>query len=159
MLRLAMVALVVAAPLFAQKFAFTIGNTVAAQDFRAKAAAFVFRTEGCADPAKAQISGTAEGLLKGTRKSLPIQVVAMTQPGVYAVNQGWPAEGDWVVNLKGTCASANAGESKAPRLDVAGALVPIGPKGFIRESSKFFSRPATDAEIEASLKALTGGKK
>ena len=60
--------------------------------------------------------------------------------------QTWPAEGDWVVNLKGTCADASAG-----------AIVPIGPKGFIRESSKFFPRPATNAEIETSLKALAQG--
>jgi hypothetical protein len=148
MLRIGMFVCVAAASLFAEGFTFTIGNPVASQDFRAKGAAFVFRTEGCADPAKPQVSATAEGLLKGARKSLPLQVAAM-KPGIYAVFQGWPAEGDWVVNLKGTCADA-----------AAGALVPIGPKGFIRESAKFFPRPATDAEIETSLKALTqGGKK
>jgi hypothetical protein len=140
---------VMAASLFAEEFAFTIGNPVASQDFRAKGAAFVIRTDGCADPAKSQISATAEGLLKGTRKSVPLQVAAMAKPGIYAVFEGWPAEGDWIVNLKGKCADKTAG-----------ALVPIGPKGFIRESAKFFSRPATDAEIETSLKALTqGGKK
>ena len=53
-----------------------------------------------------------------------------------------------MVSLRGTC----AGES-------AGAIIPMGPKGFIRESSKFFPRPATDAEIDASLKALSGGNK
>src|SRR5258708_6378775 len=121
---------------FAEGFTFTIGNPVASQDFRAKGAAFVIRTEGCADPAKPQISGTAEGLLKGARKSVPLQVAAMPKPGIYAVFQGWPPEGDWVVSLKGTCAAATAG-----------ALVPIGPKGFIRESAKFFARPPTDAEI------------
>jgi hypothetical protein len=144
MLRLAMVVSVVAAAVLAEGFTFTIGNPVASQDFRAKGAAFVFRTEGCADPAKSQISATAEGLLKGERKSLTLQVMALPKPGIYAVFQGWPAEGDWVVNLKGTCADAKAG-----------ALVPIGPKGFIREASKFFPRPATDAEIETSLKALS----
>ena len=139
---------VVAAPAYAEGFTFTIGNPVASQDFRAKAAAFVFRTEGCADPAKSQISATAEGILKGERRSMPLQVVAMPKPGVYAVYQGWPAEGEWIVNLKGACAAATAG-----------ALVPIGPKGFIRESAKFFQRPATDAEIEKSLKALKKGEK
>jgi hypothetical protein len=150
MLRTGMLICVAAATLLAEGFTFTIGSPVASQDFRFKAAAFVFRTEGCADPAKSQISATAEGLLKGTRKSLPLQVAAAsTKPGIYAVFEGWPAEGDWVVNLKGTCADKTAG-----------ALVPIGPKGFIRESAKFFARPATDAEIEKSLKALTqGGKK
>ncbi len=78
---------------------------------------------------------------------MALKVMAMSKPGVYAVYQNWPPEGDWVVNLKGTCAGANAG-----------AIVPIGPKGFLRESSKFFTRPATDAEIETSLKALAEGR-
>ena len=111
-----------------------------------KSATFVFRTQGCAEPAKAQISGTAEGLVKGARRSVTLKVAAAAKPGVYAVFQNWPAEGDWVVNLKGTCADA-----------IAGAVIPIGPKGFIRERSKFFPRPATDAEVEASLKALPQG--
>jgi len=131
----------------AEGFAFTVGNPVAAQDFQVKTAAFVFRTEGCAEPAKSQIGGTAEGVVNGGRRSVALKVVATSKPGVYAVYQNWPADGDWVVNLKGTCASAGAG-----------AIVPIGPKGFIRESSRFFPRPATDAEIETSLSALRQGR-
>jgi len=146
MFRVGMVAFAVAAVAIAEGFTFNIGNPVASQDFRTKTAAFVFRTEGCADPAKSQISGTAEGMVKGARKSLALKVLATSKPGVYAVEQNWPAEGAWVVNLKGSCDNANAG-----------ALVPIGPGGFIRESSKFFARPATDKEIEASLKAIAEG--
>jgi len=146
MFRIGMVACAVAALALADGFTFTIGNPVASQDFVAKNAAFVFRTEGCADPTKSQINGTAEGLVKGVRRSMALKVVALSKPGVYAVNQNWPPEGAWVVNLKGMCDGANAG-----------ALVPIGPRGFLRESSKFFPRPATDAEIETSLKALTQG--
>jgi hypothetical protein len=127
-------------------FTFSIGNPVASQDFRSKTAAFVFRTEGCAEPAKPQIAGTAEGLVKGVRQSVTLKLVETSRPGVYAVNQNWPAEGAWVVALKGMCADASAG-----------AIVPIGPNGFVRESSKFFPRPATGAEIEASLKALAQG--
>lgn len=146
MLRLGITAFTVAALVLAAGFTFTIGSPVASQDYQAKAAAFVFRTEGCAEPAKAQISGTAEGLVKGARRSVVLKVTAMTKPGVYAVYQNWPPEGEWVVNLKGTCTDASAG-----------AIVPIGPKGFIRESSKFFQRPATNAEIETSLRALAKG--
>jgi hypothetical protein len=108
-----------------------------------KTAAFVFRTEGCAEPAKPEIVAVAEGIVKGARRSMVLKVAAGSKPNVYAVFQQWREEGDWVVNLKGRCANATAG-----------AIVPIGPKGFIRESSKFFPRPATDAEVEASLKAL-----
>ena len=70
------------------------------------------------------------------------------KPGVWAVLQTWPAEGKWVVNLKGVCGSQNAG-----------SVVPMGPRGFMRESAKFFRRPATAGEIETSLKALSEGAK
>jgi hypothetical protein len=146
MLRFGIAACAAAALLLADGFTFNLGSPVASQDYQAKGAAFVFRTQGCAEPAKSQISGTAEGLVKGSRRSVALKVVVMTKPGVYAVYQNWPPEGEWVVNLKGTCADASAG-----------AIVPIGPKGFIRESAKFFPRPATNAEIETSLKAIEKG--
>jgi hypothetical protein len=131
----------------ADGFTFTIGSPVAAQDYQAKTAAFVFRTEGCAEPATSQIGGTAEGLVNGGRRSVALKVMAMSRPGVYAVPQNWPAEGDWVVILNGACASASAG-----------AIVPIGPRGFVRESSKFFRRPVTSPEIETALRELSRGR-
>jgi hypothetical protein len=147
MVRLGIAALAFALLAMAEGFTFAIGNPVASQDFQFKTAAFVFRTEGCADPAKAQISATAEGIVKGERRSVALKVSpGSAKPGVYAIFQSWPAEGHWVVNLKGSCANLSAG-----------AVVPMGPKGFIRESAKFFPRPATDSEIETSLTALTQG--
>src|SRR5438445_539942 len=146
MLRVGVGACAATALAFAEGFIFTIGSPVASQDFQAKTAAFVFRTEGCAEPAKSQVSGAAEGLVKGERRSVALKIVATSKSGVYAVYSNWPSEGFWVVNLKGTCGDASAG-----------AVIPIGPKGFIRESSKFFPRPATDTEIDTSLKALTPG--
>jgi hypothetical protein len=148
MLRLGIAVCVLAAFALGQEFKFTIGSPVASQDFQMKSAAFVFRTEGCAEPAKSQIGATAEGVVKGARRSVVLKVMAAaSKPGVYAVYQTWPAEGDWVVSLKGACAGANAG-----------ATVPIGSKGFVRESSKFFPRPATDSEIDSALKALAQGE-
>jgi hypothetical protein len=142
--RLGIVISAVAALAFAQEFTFTIGSPVASADSRSKLAAFVFRTEGCTDVATAQVGGTAEGLVQGTRTSVALKLTAMSTPGVYAVYPNWPAGGDWVVNLSGTCARARAG-----------ALIPIGPLGFIRASSKFFSRPATAPEIDTALQALS----
>jgi hypothetical protein len=144
MVRLIVVACALAALALADGFSFEIGSPVASQDFRTKTSAFVFRTQGCADPAKPVIEGSAEGLVNGMRRSIALKMTAVNRPGVYAVEQNWPMEGAWVVNLKGTCANANAG-----------AVVPIGPHGFVRESSKFFPRAASSAEIDAALKALT----
>ena len=135
-----------AALLLAEGFTFSIGGPVASQDFRSKTAVFVFRTQGCADPAKSQVGGTAEGIAHGSRQSVPLKIVATAQPNVYAVYQNWPTTGEWIVSLKGTCGEA-----------AAGAVIPIGPKGFIRELSKFFPRSATPAEIEAALKTVPQG--
>ena len=147
MLRFSFLACAVAVGLaYPAGFTFNIGSPVAAQEYAAKTAAFAFRTEGCADPAKSQISATAEGLILHERRSMVLKVAAMSKPGVYVVYQTWPQGGAWVVNLKGTCAGENAG-----------AIVPIGPKGFIRESAKFFPREATREEIDAALKAMPQG--
>ena len=147
MWRLIFAAWLVPAVALAETFTFTLGSPVASQDFRFKTAAFVFRTEGCVDPAKSQVGGTAEGLVKGARTSVALKVAAASTPGVYGVYQTWPTEGDWVVNLKGTCDGA-----------VAGALIPIGPAGFIRASSQFFPRPASEQEINTALQALSQGR-
>lgn len=146
MLRITFAAMLIALPAAAQGFSFTIGSPVASQDFQFKSAPFVFRTEGCADSAKLQISASAEGIVKGARRSVTLKVSPGSKPGIYGVNQTWPAEGQWVVILKGACSALTTS-----------AIVPIGPKGFIRESSKFFSRAATEGEIEASLRTLSQG--
>jgi hypothetical protein len=148
MKRLSIAVLAIAANAMAQGFTFTIGSPVASQDFQLKAAAFVFRTEGCGDPARLVVSATAEGVVKGERRSVALRVFTGTKPGVYAVSQNWPSEGFWVVNLKGACANLSAG-----------AIAPFGPQGFIRDSAKFFPRPAAGSEIEASLEALARGGK
>jgi len=150
MVRSAVIGFFIAALALADGFTFNIGNPVASGDYRSKTALFVFRTEGCADPAKAQISGTAEGLIKGMRRSVPLNLAKLSQPGVYGVNKSWTADGAWVVSLSGTCDHASAG-----------AIIPIGPGGFIRDSSKLLPHSPTNAEIEASLKALahTQGEK
>jgi hypothetical protein len=114
----------------------------------AKDALFAVRAEGCADPSKAQISGTAEAMVNGARQSIPLRLAPAAAPGVYVVSHDLPVQGPWVANLSGVCGGAKAG-----------ALVPIGPTGFLRESSKFFPRSATEAEIRASLKSLSGDPK
>jgi hypothetical protein len=146
MMRLALAAMALPAFSMAQGFSFVVGNPVASQDFRFKMAAFVFRTAGCPSPTTPQISASAEGIVAGQRRSIALKVISGTKPGVYAVTQSWPAEGQWVVNLKGKCATADAG-----------ALVAVGPTGFIRESTRFFSHAPTNSEIEMAFKKSSPG--
>jgi hypothetical protein len=142
MTRLGVVALLIPALAIAQGFTFEVARPVASQDFHFKTAAFVFRTQGCS-VAKPNLSATAEGIDNHERRSLPLKVMGGSKPGVYAVFQTWPNTGHWVVNLEGTCGNSSAG-----------AILPIGPKGFIRDSAKFFPHPASKSEVDASLEAV-----
>src|ERR1051326_6800880 len=134
-------------------FSLTIGNPVAVAlpdgvnpVVKKKDAGMAVRVENCADVASSHVTATAEGIVNGARRSVPLRLVAATTPGAYAVSRDWPGEGAWVVHLTGHCGASTAS-----------AVVPFGPNGFIRESSKFFPRPATAAEVEAVLKTLSGG--
>jgi hypothetical protein len=131
---------------FGQTFAFEIGSPVASRDFRFKMATFVFRATGCSDPAKIEANATAEGIVGGARKSVSLKVLNSSNPGVFAVSQQWDSSGKWVVSVAGSCGGMKAG-----------VLVPMGPKGFVREAARFFSQTPPAAEIEAALKAFPEG--
>jgi hypothetical protein len=136
------------APLcLAQEFRLTVGPPIAGNAPRVKFAQFVVRADGCADPANARVSAMAEGKVGGARRSVPVALTALPTAGVYAVSRSWtdtPGDEVWLVNLTATCRSLNAG-----------ALIPVGPNGFIRESARFFPRPATREEVDSLLNALS----
>ena len=139
-----------AAAAMAQDFALQVGPPVAGNAPFSKRALLVVRPAGCADPAKAHITATAEGIVNGARRSMPLTLSSGPSPGVHAVQPEWPSSGAWVVNLVGTCASKTAG-----------ALVAVaGPNPqYNRDAVKYFPHPATPSEIDASLKALKGSEK
>ena len=83
----------------AQQFRLTVASPIAGNTPGFKSSMFVVRTDGCPEPAKARITATAEGLVDGARRSVALELMALAQPGAYAVNKGWPAAGTWVVNL------------------------------------------------------------
>jgi len=132
----------------AQDFALQVGPPVAGNAQPAKASLLVVRPGGCADPASAQITATAEGIVDGARRSVPLKLSALPTPGVHAVPKDWASGGVWIVSLVGTCAGKTAG-----------AIVSVvGPNAeYRREAVKHLPHPATPTEIDASLRALTAG--
>lgn len=130
-----------------QDFVLQVGPPIAGKAQPAKGSLLVVRPAGCADPASAQITATAEGLVSGVRRSVPLTLAALPTPGVHAVPKEWPKGGVWIVSLVGTCAGKTAG-----------AIVSMGSNfDYRRESVKLLAQRATPAEIDASLKALTPG--
>jgi hypothetical protein len=139
MVKFSLLVLLCASQLGAAEFSLTVGNPLAANIPRMKTAGLAVRLENCTDLSKSSLNGTAEGLVAGARKSVPLQL---------AVNYGWPSEGAWVVDLKATCGNAKAG-----------AIVPFRGAAFLRESVKTFLRFATASEVDSALNELTGGVK
>ena len=57
----------------------------------------VVRTYRCGSPAGLSVNGTAEGLVGGERKSIPLKIGRAAEPGAFTVTRQWPVEGTWVL--------------------------------------------------------------
>jgi hypothetical protein len=69
-------------------------------DPTARGAAFlvhaVFR-EGL--PKLSDVSGTAEGLVDGSRRTISLRFDSTGRPGVFAVRRQWPSDGTWLLRI------------------------------------------------------------
>jgi hypothetical protein len=55
------------------------------------------RTYRCGTPSSFTVSGRAEGIVDGQRRTIPLRVMPTAEPGVFAVERQWPAQGAWVL--------------------------------------------------------------
>jgi hypothetical protein len=147
MVKLVLVCALLPAAATAAGFTLSIGPPVAAgtgsKVVKSKGAAFAVRLEECEALDTAQLSGAAEGIVDGARTSAAVTITATGSPGVYVVSPSNDSQGVWVVNVTATCGRARAG-----------AIVPMGPQGFLRDGTKVLPRAATKTEIDSALKAL-----
>jgi len=140
-LRIAKFALaLLAAPLFAGGFWLQMGTPDANSDARARNAALIVRAVGCHDPAAAQVSGVAIRMVDGHKQATPLKLVALKEPGTYAVVRDWPA--DAAVTLK--FVGHNAGISTS-------MLVQANGESVQKASAKFYPHEPTVEEEAASL--------
>lgn len=47
----------------------------------------------------ADLSGTAEGLVNGARRSMPLRFDTTSNTDVFALRRQWPAEGTWILRI------------------------------------------------------------
>ena len=96
------------------------------------------------------VTGTAEGIVGGERKSIPLTFQRTEQDGVYALKNQWGNAGEWTLVIT---------VSQAPG-DVAQAIVQVNAAGKVfsvdvptRESQgRRFPRQITAQEIDATLR-------
>ena len=137
--RIALRGLVVAG--IAGGFWLQVGNPDASPEARKLNAVLTLKAAGCSDPAHAKLSGTAVGIVNGQRKTIPLQINALSEPGMFAIAQQWPKEGKWVLQIEG----ASDGR-------VTSTLVNAGPEGVDRLHAKMEMKPVAERDIDAMLR-------
>ena len=136
--------LLAATAAFGQSVSLTIGTPAAGEDLVLKDAAFIFRVSGCTDPSTVQVSATAEGLVDGARRSVPLRFPPSVTADVYSVSRRWPREGRWMIAITASCSQGTAG-----------AIVPMGSQGFVRDAIRIFPRAVSPDDIEVALRDHT----
>jgi hypothetical protein len=109
------------------------------------------------------VSGTAEGLVNGERRTITLRFETTSRTGVYALRRQWPSEGVWALVINVTQGGDGDG-------NVAQALVELSPTGAVssvqvptrQHAEGAFPRRLTPREIESAVRdhaqrvALTG---
>lgn len=107
-------------------------------------------------PVGLPVSGTAEGIVRGERRSVRLAFAATSRPGVYALRKQWSDDGTWTLVVRvaqGANDGATALVDLAPGGEVARVHVPTR-----RHAEGNFPRPVTAQEVELSLRARAAGQ-
>lgn len=104
-------------------------------------------------PTAFPVSGTAEGLVDGKRRTITLEFRNTSRPGVYAVHKQWPDQGVWTLILGVTQGSGD--------MNTARAIVEIGSNGRIanvhvptkRQGQWLVPDQISMSEIERGLRA------
>lgn len=136
-----------AAPLFAGALMLEVADPQTNPEALAKHAVVLARVSACSSPEKTVVSATAEGIVDGHRKTLPLKPIKLATPGWYAVTREWPDDGVWSVRIVVTHPDY--------KNYATGAVVPVQKDTYVRAGAKQFYRAPTDADVDAALKQAT----
>ena len=130
-----------AGQMFAGGFWLQAGNPEANPAAGKLGAVVIIKAVGCHDPATAKVTATAVGVVNGERRSIPLELKPLGEPGVYALSQQWPKEGKWVIQFVG-----RNGEQ------FTNTLIGAGPAGIDRLHAKSDMKAFAASDVEAMLK-------
>jgi hypothetical protein len=108
-------------------------------------------------PMKFPVTGTAEGIVKGERRTVSLQFTSTSREGVFALRKQWSDDGIWTLVI-----NVHQGEN-----DIAQALVEIDTDGevsrvrvpSVAERNMRIPRPMSARDIEAALRVRAGAAK
>jgi hypothetical protein len=93
------------------------------------------------------VSGSAEGIVNGTRRSVALRFESTGRPDVYALRRQWPTEGRWVlrIGLRTTTAIV--------ALDPAGNVASVQVPTQVTANGDRVPRAVTQREVDSALTA------
>jgi hypothetical protein len=134
---------ILAIPLFAGALLLEVANPASNPEAMRNHAVLVVRTTACHSPGETSVTATAEGVVNGTRKSIPLKVISLSTAGTFAVTREWPEQGTWAIKVVATNPEYH---------DYAtSVLVPIRSDSVQLSSAKHYFRRPTDAEVSLAL--------
>src|SRR2546423_13886557 len=132
--------LALAGQLFAGCLWLQLGNPDASAEARQLNAVVTIKAVGCHDPAAAKVTAEAIGTVNGHRRTIPLQLKPLSEPGAYALSQQWPKEGKWVIRL--VCRDDE---------QFTNSLIAAGPAGLDRLHARADMKQFAQADIDALL--------
>jgi len=95
-------------------------------DATSRGAFLVVHTYHHADVVASGVTGSAEGIVSGTRRTIPLVFDTTTRRGTYALRKQWPNDGTWmlVINTGGRAQGVTALVDISAQGEVAGVRVP-----------------------------------
>ncbi|MDQ2844534.1 MAG: hypothetical protein M3Y72_26500 [Acidobacteriota bacterium] len=134
---------ILAVPLFAGALLLEVGNPASNPEALRSHAVLVARITACHSPEKTTVAATAEGVLNGLRKSIPLKVLSLSTAGTFAVAREWPEQGTWVIKMVAT---------NPDYKDYAtSVVVPIHNDSVQLSAAKHYFHAPTDAEVSLAL--------
>jgi hypothetical protein len=120
-------------------------------DSASRDAFVIVRTYHHGNPQQLAVTATAEGLVRGERRSVKLDVNNTSRAGVFAIKKQWPSEGVWTLVIM-----SRDGQG------VATALVDIGTNGEVaavrvptRQDGRYrIPREVAASEVDATLRQL-----
>lgn len=106
-------------------------------------AVLVARTTACHSPGQTTVVATAEGVVNGMRKSIPLKVIMLSSAGTFAVARDWPEEGAWAIKLVAT--------NPEYKNYATSVLVPVRRDSLQLAAAKHYFHAPTDAEVSLAL--------
>lgn len=128
-------------------------------DAASRGAYLVVHTFHHGDLVASGVTGTAEGIVGGARKSIPLTFGNTSKPGSYALRKQWPDDGTWmlVINTGGQAQGVTALVDVGSTGDVARVRVPTRRDGPHQVPAQVTARDI-DSALEARAATRTANR-